>query len=97
MSAECGMRNAESSAASVYPALHFTKVLSVFLGAFAVLCRHHGVAARGVLRFESGVFAVGDSEFRLADVDSVTVEGDRVVIDTLPNGVAHVGSRKGQA
>lgn len=62
----------------------FTKVLSVLRGSQATLCRVHGANAWGPLEFSNGVFSVDGRPFLLADVDSITVEPGRVIIDTLP-------------
>lgn len=82
MSAEQGAGSAEPDRVRAVQA--FTKVLSVLRGSQATLCRVHGANAWGTLEFSNGAFSVDGRPFLLADVDSITVEPGRVIIDTLP-------------
>lgn len=62
----------------------FTKVLIVLNGFPASLCVSHGAVRWGSLDFSNGSFSVDGRPFLLGDVDSITVEPGRVIIDTLP-------------
>ena len=83
MSAELGAGSAEQPD-RVRSVQAFTKVLSVLRGSEATLCRLNGAIAWGALEFSNGSFAVSGRPFLLADVDSITIEPGRVIIDTLP-------------